>query len=174
MDDLNTLFTSMERPEDLGRALTPTAALPPEGIAGAQITTAEDAMRFLTAGKATVTLRSLKTGTRFTYKIGTSEDGQVHFVSLLNGPDNYANYQYFGYIRRGVFLPGGRKAKVHPGAPSVVAFKWVWEQLAQRNLPSTVEIWHEGKCGRCGRRLTVPESIASGLGPECAGKMSGE
>lgn len=35
-----------------------------------------------------------------------------------------------------------------------------------------VEIWHEGKCGRCGRQLTVPESIESGFGPECV-KMIG-
>ncbi|MGQ4872128.1 MAG: DUF6011 domain-containing protein, partial [Candidatus Thorarchaeota archaeon] len=32
-------------------------------------------------------------------------------------------------------------------------------------LPEKVRIWHEGKCGRCGRRLTVPESIESGYGP---------
>lgn len=28
----------------------------------------------------------------------------------------------------------------------------------------------EQNCARCGRRLTVPASIANGLGPECAGK----
>jgi len=28
-------------------------------------------------------------------------------------------------------------------------------------------VFHEGACGRCGRTLTVPESIASGFGPEC-------
>ena len=27
--------------------------------------------------------------------------------------------------------------------------------------------WHEGRCGRCGRKLTVPESIEAGYGPEC-------
>lgn len=31
-----------------------------------------------------------------------------------------------------------------------------------------VEVWHEGSCGRCGRKLTVPSSIETGLGPECA------
>jgi hypothetical protein len=34
-------------------------------------------------------------------------------------------------------------------------------------LGATLEFWHEGRCGRCGRRLTVPDSIASGYGPEC-------
>lgn len=31
-----------------------------------------------------------------------------------------------------------------------------------------IEVWHEGRCGRCARRLTVPESILIGIGPECA------
>ena len=30
------------------------------------------------------------------------------------------------------------------------------------------EMLHEGRCGRCARRLTVPASVASGIGPECA------
>jgi hypothetical protein len=33
---------------------------------------------------------------------------------------------------------------------------------------------HEGKCGRCGRLLTVPSSIESGIGPECSKIMRGE
>lgn len=35
---------------------------------------------------------------------------------------------------------------------------------------SRLQVWHEGRCGRCGRKLTVPSSIETGLGPECAGK----
>jgi hypothetical protein len=35
------------------------------------------------------------------------------------------------------------------------------------DLPESLEIWHEGSCLRCGRKLTVPESIESGYGPEC-------
>ena len=36
-----------------------------------------------------------------------------------------------------------------------------------------LEVWHEGRCGRCNRALTVPESIASGIGPECAKHVLG-
>lgn len=48
-------------------------------------------------------------------------------------------------------------------------FYWLWTgHMAQdKELPEQIEVWHEGRCGRCGRRLTVPESIANGLGPEC-------
>jgi len=27
------------------------------------------------------------------------------------------------------------------------------------------------RCGRCGRVLTVPESVESGFGPECIGRL---
>ena len=39
-------------------------------------------------------------------------------------------------------------------------------------LQDFVEIWHEGKCGKCGRPLTVPSSIENGLGPSCLKKLS--
>jgi hypothetical protein len=48
-----------------------------------------------------------------------------------------------------------------------VAFAWFWDRLRNGNLPEQVEVHHEGRCGRCGRALTVPESIESGFGPEC-------
>ena len=133
---------------------------------------AATATRFMFAGKATFTLRSLKSGTRFTYRISASEDGAVHFVALLSGPDNSEDYQYLGIIRRGVYWHG-KKSRVAADAPSVRAFDWTWRALASGHLPTTVEIWHAGACGRCGRPLTVPESIAAGFGPECINKIGG-
>jgi hypothetical protein len=125
------------------------------------------------AGNATVTLVSVKSGTRFTYKVSKPDngDGSFLFVSLLTGPDNWSNYQYFGYIRRGIFFHGGAKAKIGSEAPGAKAFAWAFSNLAKDHLPETLEVWHEGKCGRCGRKLTVPSSIASGFGPECINKI---
>jgi len=71
-----------------------------------------------------------------------------------------------------VFFHGGQKARVGKDAPSVKAFDWFWRHMAQGDDVSTlVEVHHEGRCGRCGRALTVPESIKSGFGPECIGKV---
>lgn len=42
---------------------------------------------------------------------------------------------------------------------------------AGRQEPEGYVIKHAGRCGRCGRILTVPESIDLGLGPECAGRV---
>ena len=141
----------------------------------AKFTTAAAARAFMAAGNSTVTMVSTKTGTRFTYKIkaGVNPDDEIFFVSLLGGPDNEADYRYMGRIARGKLWIGRRTPKpgdVGPDAPSAKAFAWAWERLNRGELPEVLEIWHEGRCGRCNRKLTVPSSIASGLGPECAGK----
>jgi len=34
-----------------------------------------------------------------------------------------------------------------------------------------LNFFHEGKCGKCGRKLTTPESIKNGFGPTCLGGM---
>jgi hypothetical protein len=141
-----------------------------------QLSDRDAAVRFMTAGKATVTLKSKKTGTRFTFKLTAAEDGDVFFVGLLNGPDNESNYSYVGRIARGVFWQGRkvpRPGDIGRDAPSSRAFDWAWRALMKGSLPESLEIWHEGQCGRCNRKLTVPESIASGFGPECINKIFG-
>jgi hypothetical protein len=141
---------------------------------GRRLTTAEDALRFLLAGNATVTLKSLRTGVHYTYKVQAPKDPRpgdraVHFVKLLTGPQNEADYTYLGAIFEGKYFRLTKASKVSSQAPSLKAFAYVWDRLATAQpLPPGVEVWHEGSCGRCGRTLTVPESVERGIGPECA------
>jgi hypothetical protein len=136
------------------------------------VTPLNDVARFAQAGNATFTLRSKKTGGRFTYRVRQSEDdASFFFVQLLTGPDNTADYAYLGVIRRGVYFHG-KKSRITRDAPSNKAFEWFWRMLAASELPlDQVEVFHCGRCGRCGRPLTVPESVASGFGPDCIGKL---
>jgi hypothetical protein len=46
-------------------------------------------------------------------------------------------------------------------------FDYVLNKLKITNYLN-FEVWHEGKCGKCGRALTVPSSILTGIGPECS------
>ena len=136
-----------------------------------QITDPKQALNFILGGKAFVTLVSQTSGNRYTYKITEADkrnpnDAPVYFVSLLNGPDNWSNYAYIGMIKNNLFAWTG-KSKVSQEAPSFIGFDFCFKALVAGSMRG-FEIWHEGKCGRCGRKLTVPESIASGIGPECA------
>ena len=132
-----------------------------------QLKTLEDVLGFIKAGNARFTLRSVKTQGRYTYRVRPSTDGNVWFVSLMTGTDNESHYSYMGIIDKNNAFKWTAKSKVGQDAPGFKAFDWVWRRLAAGILPGEVEIWHEGHCGKCGRTLTVPESIDRGIGPEC-------
>ncbi len=159
-----------------------TANLGPQSQSDAMLTgrllTAEAALGFILAGNAYFTLRSRRTGTRFTYRVARPKRARENnedfwYVSLLNGPDNESNYTYMANLKRNGTLRmwTNDKCRVGQDAPSYIAFKYMLEKLMQGVTLENMEIWHEGRCGRCGRRLTVPESVAAGIGPECAGRM---
>jgi len=128
---------------------------------------------FTLAGKAVLTLRSAKTGQRYTYKIcGKTNENEsefsIWFVSVLYGPDNGSDYAYIGFIKKNE-LPyiHGKKSKIAAEDKRNKAFEYFWEHIRKGKNAPHLEVWHEGKCGRCNRPLTVPESIESGFGPEC-------
>jgi hypothetical protein len=161
--------------DDLDQAETKSAfqAVDTTDMSG-RLVTALDAKRFALAGKSTLTLVSKRTGIRFTYRVSVSPDGQCHFVALLSGPDNEADYQYLGRISRDVFWLGRKNPRpgdISADAPSARAFAWAWKAIVRDTIPDQLEIWHEGRCGRCNRKLTVPSSVASGFGPECIDKI---
>lgn len=147
------------------------------------------ALTYILAGNAYVTLRSRATGTRYTYRVALAKktaeqaglwadertDLRRYFVSLLTGPENMDDYSYIGLVEQaGTNRPTFRltkKSKMTRDSAPVKAVSWAVEKLALGVLPDSLEVWHEGRCGRCGRPLTVPESIAAGIGPECASRM---
>lgn len=142
----------------------------PESTPG-MLTSANDALRFMFAGNATFTLRSAKTGTRYTYKIRQKDETSPFFASILSGPSNETDYEYLGFIPKDTRdrLVAGAKGK--PGAPSFKALAWTIDRLAKTaRIPEELEVYHEGRCCACGRKLTTPASILSGIGPECAKK----
>lgn len=143
-------------------------------MSGHQITTSDHALQFMLAGNATLTIKSLKSGDHLTYTVKKPKpnkakpNGPTHFVKVRTGND----FAYLGFItsERG-FVHGGHKADLPFNSPECQAFRWTMANLENKHMPELLQIWHEGTCGRCGRPLTHPDSIASGIGPECATKM---
>lgn len=125
----------------------------------------------LLAGHAIFTVSNVKTGNRFTYKVTECDDKPgLYFVNVLTGADNTSDYAYLGTVRSGQYAHG-RKSRITEDALSAKAFTYVWNHLD--GLPPCVEVHHAGRCLRCGRMLTVPESIEMAYGPECAKKVAG-
>jgi hypothetical protein len=128
----------------------------------------KEALKFIFAGNSVVTFVNSKTGNRFTFKLKQKKDSNLFFVSVLSGSESYT---YIGTVIKGNFKHGN-KSPISSKAQSVKVFKYVLTNLLTNNLPEFVEVWHEGKCGKCGKKLTVPSSISTGLGPFCLKSIS--
>ena len=134
-----------------------------------------DRQPFLLGGNATFTLVSTKTGSRFTFKSQVCDSNEnLYFVKVLTGSDNENDYSYLGTLRTAgnaqveIMAYGhGRKSRIAQDAPSALAFAWFIGHVESE----AVEMWHEGRCCRCSRKLTTPESLARGFGADCAEKM---
>lgn len=139
-------------------------------------------LTYLLAGKATLTVLNRKTGIRHTYKVSAPGDSAadrdkagILFVNVLTGPENTTNYTYAGIVfRDSATFRNTAKSKISENAPSVLGFKWILARAKSSTLHDFphVEVYHHNHCGKCGRVLTVPESITSGLGPVCARRMA--
>jgi len=138
----------------------------------------ENVGELLLAGNSTMTFRSVRTGERFTYKVTRRDEGSWR-VGLLTGPSNETDYKYIGsvmwdrerYPAPRFFPP--REVNLDRAPASTKGFAALL-RLAHSNpgaLGRLAEAYHAGRCARCGRTLTTPESVERGLGPECADKV---
>jgi hypothetical protein len=138
------------------------------------MTIKSEILTYLKGGRATITVLNTRTDKRYTYKVKAKRvDGKIqscYTIKVMTGSDNVKDYTTLGYIPS----VGRQNIRKFPGQKigfddvRSQGFSWLWNQLhSDKPLPSTVQIWHEGSCSYCGRKLTVPESVSRGVGPEC-------
>lgn len=136
----------------------------------------EDIKRFIVGGRAIMTLESKRTGRWFTFKIKKAkkdEEKSPFFVSVLTGSDNESSYTYMGTI----FQNDGKlkfsltkNSKISKDALSYKAFSFFFNLLINDKLHEEIIVYHRGLCSVCGKSLTQPESLKSGVGPICSGR----
>jgi hypothetical protein len=158
--------------------------------------------RFFEGGDAIFTLENVTNGKRFTYRVtaGEPREGQDParaplFVNVLTGSNNEEDYELLAMIFRddrgeptfsyrffdGTWGAKRFKARISEDAPSAKGARWLFERIREHkqapvlfgDLDARFAVWHEGRCCRCGRTLTVPTSVESGWGPECLKKVEG-
>lgn len=132
-------------------------------------TSPEHAREYTFAGNATLTLSSERTGARYTFKVKAPKENRnnIRFLMLLTGPDNENSYTYLGMVQDDQ-VKMTKASKMTPDSLPIKAFSYYLQHLKTGQIAPKLEVRHEGSCGRCGRALTVPESIDRGIGPECA------
>ena len=151
--------------------------------------------QFVLAGDAIFTV-SNGSGEHATFKVSKAKPNTIWpepawFIKVLAGPDNEDenNYRYMGKL----VVPGGYSPLPDDPGPDpkvkltsksfelglreedklVRVARWmlraIWQVArGEYRLPIGYSIKHAGKCGRCGRTLTAPASIDTGLGETCA------
>lgn len=115
----------------------------------------------------------------YTFKVEYAEaNGQwpeTWFVKLLVGADNSNDYKTFGMLnpktgQMRLTRKGGMTDKSWPVRIVRRVFANIYSETPEKIEAAGFDVHHEGRCGRCGRRLTVPSSIETGLGPVCFAK----
>lgn len=126
-------------------------------------------------GRATITLHNQVAETHLTLKVSQVRDRQDRskrlpifylWVSLLD--DGKAGKRFAAtFFQNTLTYKLGRDVTPDSQLGRVVA--WIHQVLKDPSLfnRKRVAVMHEGTCCRCGRKLTHPESIEIGFGPEC-------
>lgn len=143
---------------------------------------------FILAGNATFTIEvgRLKgdndRAPHHTFKVQHVEKSdrypESYFVKLLIGPDNTSDFVYLGKLdsftgQLKVTAKSCRKEDSFEVRLFNRILARVWSGDHEAYEQHGFKTHHEGRCGRCGRVLTVPESVENGIGPECAKIMAG-
>jgi hypothetical protein len=148
---------------------------------------------FFTAGKAIFTVEpseafvtaKAQLGETFhphyTYRVDRVEmeaKGQwpaktCYFVKALSGPDNTSDYVYLGMLDAETGEVRLTQKSAFPATATRVlvvqrVLKAIFDGRGGQIAAAGWKVRHNGHCARCARVLTVPESIESGFGPECA------
>jgi hypothetical protein len=117
-------------------------------------------------GKGEHVTFSVKAPKKTTERGGRTIDrgAAIRFVSIMSGD----TYVYSGLLDSNDGIKTTKGSKISREDRRFAAVSWVLRQVAKGiPLPEGYALAHQGCCLRCGRALTNPDSIASGIGPEC-------
>lgn len=142
--------------------------------------TAAQFRNFIFAGRSVFTLENKASGNYITFKFlqikkaGKVIPNQFGINCKVLG-DKDAGYQFLGFldIERKTFKRWGSQSS-NPNYVGYKTLSWLLSNLGQLEKfadNDKLAIYHEGTCCKCGRPLTVPHSIDTGIGPDCYEKM---
>jgi hypothetical protein len=148
-----------------------------DGIGSHKLRSIDEVKEFVFAGRATFTVVNTLTGNRLTFRLQKpkdrrDDDASPIFASVMSGPDNERSYSFVGTVFDSHDTPNmtyrhSHKSRMLQDSVASKTVAWLVERIKLGFIPTNVEVWHEGRCGRCNKLLTVPESIENGLGPVC-------
>lgn len=121
----------------------------------------------LLAGKAELTVKNPRTGKHVKISCRLKK-GCLYYVKVALLGDKEP-----GYVYAGAYFSDTRRFKpaddLPAESPHVLVARRLMSAAADTRLLLDAEVLPASNCCRCRRKLTHPDSIHTGLGPECAG-----
>ena len=123
------------------------------------------------------TLENPARGTHVTFRVRRPKGFKTMLLDVMTGSDNESSYEYVGSMNRGLWIkPNTSKASANAQG-KLNAVLWYMSnvrkaQAGEASAHSLVTLNHSGSCTCCGRTLTNPESLETGIGPICAGRLN--
>ena len=135
--------------------------------------------KIVLAGKAALTIKNPVTGQHVKLKMrqrrdrSTGKPSPCYFLYVALLADGDLGYNYAGayFSDSGRFKLG---SNVKVGSRLDINSRFLIRCISKPENLKDTEIEHAGKCCKCGRPLTHPESIRTGLGPECFTSIYGD
>ena len=121
----------------------------------------------------TVTLVNKETSTHTTIKIHTVRKGNLQgkrLMSQLVGTDNEHSYQGFAFINDNDTVNIWRSKSTDKRIKIAEIIRSLMVEGDASRYADKVGLKLSKRCMRCNRKLTTPQSIEDGIGPECIKK----
>jgi hypothetical protein len=104
-----------------------------------------------------------------TLRLQTIDDnGTKQWLAYLSGADNVGDYKSVGFVNGNEVSLFNKYAGQY--ADIMAAARFLVKNVDKLDECGRQYAINSGKCYRCNRLLTTPESVARGLGPVCAAK----
>jgi hypothetical protein len=138
---------------------------------------------FITAGRSTFTVEIPHDFAsrndlphHYTFQVRkppADQNFSMFLVFFLTGPDNQHDYNYMGCLKQNGELRITQKSCMKTDSWPFKILSRVLARIWEGNTGAIEfagwNVHHEGRCGKCGRMLTDPDSIRIGIGPHCRG-----
>jgi hypothetical protein len=121
----------------------------------------------------TITLINKEKGSHLTLSIKTVKKGQLkgkRILAKLMGRDNTRDYMSFGFVNKDDTISLWKRHRNAKNAQIAHIVRSLFVEGNASPFAETVSMEVSKLCIRCNRKLTSPQSLADGIGPECIKK----